>query len=111
VADARATGPAASTPWRMGLIRELVARVDAVFERGLMDTGRAAGLARAEASVRAALGDHPAERADRFLDVVPTAYLMTVPPEEAVGHLDLVIPPPGPREVRTHVGTPRHPGS
>jgi len=32
VADAMATGPAASTPWRLGLIRDLVSRVSPVLE-------------------------------------------------------------------------------
>src|ERR1043166_3855566 len=34
VADALATGPAASTPWRMGLVRDLVSRVSDVLEGG-----------------------------------------------------------------------------
>src|SRR5207237_7898285 len=42
MADALATGPSAATPWRIGLIRELAARVDRAFDRGLMDAGRAA---------------------------------------------------------------------
>jgi [protein-PII] uridylyltransferase len=111
MADAEATGPAASTPWRMGLIRALVARVDALFSRGLMDTGRAAGLSRAEAAVRAALAGHPLSRVERFLEAVPTVYLATVPAADTANHVDLVLPPPGPGELRVHVGAPRLPGT
>jgi [protein-PII] uridylyltransferase len=111
VADAQATGPTASTPWRMGLIRELVARVDAVFGRGLMDPGRASGLERAKANVRAVLAGLPPSRVDRFLDVIPTTYLMAAPAEDAVGHVDLLLPPPRHGEFRIHVGGGRLPGS
>ncbi|HEV3474835.1 MAG TPA: HD domain-containing protein, partial [Actinomycetota bacterium] len=45
VADARATGPHARTPWRMALVRELVGKVEHVLESGEMGTGRAAMLA------------------------------------------------------------------
>ena len=37
-ADAEATGPAAWTPWRRTLIRELVAKVQHVLDRGEMGT-------------------------------------------------------------------------
>jgi [protein-PII] uridylyltransferase len=111
VADAEATGPAAATPWRLGLIRALVARVDALFGRGLMDTGRAAGLSRAEAAVRAALAVHPRSTVDRFLEAVPATYLSTVAPNEAADHVDLVLPPPRPGELRVRVGAPRLPGA
>ncbi|MGH2556408.1 MAG: HD domain-containing protein, partial [Actinomycetota bacterium] len=47
VADALATGPTASSPWRLGLVRELVAKVSHAFERGLMDRDRAGRLKRA----------------------------------------------------------------
>jgi [protein-PII] uridylyltransferase len=111
VADARATGPAASTPWRMGLIRELVARVETAFQRGLMDPGRASGLERAQAAVRAALRGLPPSRVQRFLDVVPTTYLLTTPAGEARPHVDLVLPPPTVDELRIHLGDGRLPGS
>src|SRR5205823_3223873 len=55
VADAAATGPAASTPWRLGLIRDLVAKVRRAFERGHMDRDRAGRLERAESEIRTVL--------------------------------------------------------
>ncbi len=44
-ADAAATGPAAWTPWRRSLIRELVAKVQRVFDRGEMGMELAERLA------------------------------------------------------------------
>ena len=40
-ADAEATGPAAWTPWRATLVRELVAKVQHVLERGEMGVEQA----------------------------------------------------------------------
>ena len=57
VADARATGPAAWTPWRRTLVRELVAKVQHVLERGEMGPELAERLApgTVDAGFRAAL--------------------------------------------------------
>jgi [protein-PII] uridylyltransferase len=105
VADAEATGPSASTPWRMGLVRELVGKVGRAFERGLMDPGRAARIVQAEAHVRAAMTDagRAAEDADAFVATVPTGYLLWANPADASSHAGLVTPIPEPDEVRTHV--------
>ncbi|HEX9311214.1 MAG TPA: ACT domain-containing protein, partial [Actinomycetota bacterium] len=103
VADAAATGPAASTPWRLGLIRELVAKVSRTFERGDMDRDRAGRLERAEAEIRTALAGEPQERVDAFVGSAPPAYLLWVEPSDAPAHLRLVDPKPGSTEVRTHV--------
>jgi [protein-PII] uridylyltransferase len=104
VADAEATGPSASTPWRMGLVRELVGKVSRAFERGLMDLDMAAKLEEAEALIRAALidGGRDAEYADAFVAAVPTGYLLWVDPAHASSHAGLVAPVPGTDEVRTH---------
>ena len=45
-ADAEATGPAAWTPWRRTLIRELVAKVQHVLDRGEMGIGARGGAHR-----------------------------------------------------------------
>jgi [protein-PII] uridylyltransferase len=100
VADAAATGPHAQTPWRLGLVRELVAKVDEVFERGLMDRDRVVAVRNAEATMRGALGDLDGGLVDRFLVEVPAAYLTAVRPEDARGHVDLLVPPPSGEEVR-----------
>ncbi len=111
LADAEATGPSASTPWRLGLIRELVARVDRAFDRGLMDPDQAASVERAEAEIRAALaaaGVAP-ERADRFVDATPPAYALWVDPAESPAHLDLIDPTPAPNEARIRIVPGRSP--
>jgi [protein-PII] uridylyltransferase len=109
VADALATGPAAATPWRMGLVRDLVARVHRAFQRGLMDRGRADRLARAEARVREALAGLPPQDVEGFLATVPPAYLLWVDPRDVPDHLRLVRPTPGPGEARLHVRPGRLP--
>ncbi|MDP8956675.1 MAG: [protein-PII] uridylyltransferase [Actinomycetota bacterium] len=111
VADAGSTGPAASTPWRMTLIRELVAKVNRAFERGLMDEGRAERLRLAEARVRDAWSASHPETVDRFLAAVPPSYLLSVDPTDAPAHLKLIEPPPASNELRTHVRPGRYAGS
>ncbi|HXF56917.1 MAG TPA: ACT domain-containing protein [Actinomycetota bacterium] len=109
VADALATGPAAATPWRMGLVRELVARCQRAFERGRMDRGWAERLTRAEARVREALAGLPEREVEEFLATVPPAYLLWVDPADARAHLRLVLPPPGPEEARVQARPGRLP--
>jgi [protein-PII] uridylyltransferase len=111
VADAASTGPAASTPWRLTLVRELVARVNRAFERGLMDRDRAERLELAEARIRKALTDARPEDVERFLSAVPPSYLMSVEPSDAPAHLKLIEPRPGPKELRTHLRPGRYAGS
>ena len=113
LADAEATGPSASTPWRLGLVTELVARVDRSFERGLMDPDRAASVEQAEARIREALAAAgvPSERAERFLESTPPAYALWVEPMQAPSHLELIDPPPASNEARIQIGDGRTPGT
>jgi [protein-PII] uridylyltransferase len=113
VADAVSTGPSASTPWRMTLIRELVAKVNRAFERGLMDRDRADRLTRAESAFRHALegGAAGPETIEAFLEAVPPAYLLTVDPSDAASHLRLVTPPPASGDVRMAILPGRYSGS
>ncbi|HWO70438.1 MAG TPA: ACT domain-containing protein [Actinomycetota bacterium] len=111
VADARATGPAAWTPWRRTLVRELVAKVQHVLERGEMGPELAERLAdRAEALRRLLAGEDPAE-VERFLRRVPHGYLAAVPTERAAAHLRLLRAPLGAAEVRTLVEPGARPGT
>lgn len=105
VSDAHATGPAASSPWRLGLVRELVAKVSHAFERGLMDRDRATRLEAAEATLREALAssDRPTEEIDAFLTGMPPGYVLWVAPSDVARHLGLVVPRPGPVQVRMSV--------
>jgi len=102
VADARATGPAASSPWRLGLIRELVAKVSHAFERGLMTGDRAERLEVAETEMRSALAEAavPSQDAESFVSTVPADYLLWAEPRAAVAHLPLIVPRPEAAEAR-----------
>ena len=111
VSDAASTGPAASTPWRMTLVRELVAKVNRAFERGVMDRDRAERLRTAEENVKKSLADAEPEEASRFLAAVPPSYLLAVDPSNAPVHLPLLVPPPAPGELRASLRPGRYPGS
>jgi len=100
-ADALATGPAAWTPWRETLIRELVAKVRRVFERGQMGAELAAQLAERTDRVRDALVEEPEDEVDRFILRMPRAYFLAIDPARAVDHARLVVAPVGANEVRT----------
>jgi [protein-PII] uridylyltransferase len=97
-ADAEATGPAAWTPWRRTLIRELVAKVQHVLERGEMGTQLAEELTDRVDRVRHLLEDEP--DVERFLQRMPRRYLLTVEPVRAASHYATIMPPVGVNEVR-----------
>jgi [protein-PII] uridylyltransferase len=100
-ADAEATGPAAWTPWRQSLIRELVAKVQRVFERGDMGPELAGRLAERVGTLRELLADRPDEAVDRFVLGMPQGYFLTVEPAAAARHFATVSPPLGANEVRS----------
>jgi [protein-PII] uridylyltransferase len=110
VADAQSTGPASATPWRLGLIRELVSKVSRAFDRGEMNPNRAVELERAERSVMARLGGLPAPEVADFLARVPPPYLLWADPADAPSHFRLIVPRPGRHEARTHHRPGRAPG-
>lgn len=101
VGDALATGPAAWTPWRQTLIRELVAKVERVLERGEAGPETAERLAERAGAVRALLPDVPEDEVERFLARMPRSYLLTLAPERIAEHHAIVAPPLGALEVRT----------
>ncbi|MCA1727191.1 MAG: HD domain-containing protein [Actinobacteria bacterium] len=102
LADAEATGPHARTPWRMGLVRELVARVDQVLERGDVEADDAVAGTRLPL-LRAALAGHDRATVDRFLEQMPLRYLASVDGAAVARHLQLVSPSLAEGDVRTHV--------
>jgi [protein-PII] uridylyltransferase len=111
VGDALATGPAAWTPWRQTLIRELVAKVERVLERGEAGPETAQRLAERTGALRSLLPDVPPDELERFLARMPRSYLLTVPPERIAEHHAIVAPPLGALEVRTSAGLGARPGT
>lgn len=101
VADAEATGPHASTPWRLGLVRELVGRVERVMERREMDVERASDLEARLARVRELLAIAPEVGVDAYLARLPRPYLLAVPPEDVAAHFSVLSPAIGSSDVRT----------
>jgi [protein-PII] uridylyltransferase len=99
-ADSEATGPAARTPWRRTLIRELVAKVQHVFERGEMGEEIAEELTVRVDRVRDLLDDEPATDVQGFLRRMPRAYFLNVEPAQAARHFATIAPPVGAKEVR-----------
>jgi [protein-PII] uridylyltransferase len=99
-ADAEATGPAAWTSWRRTLIRELVAKVEHVLERGEMGTALAEQLGTRTDRIRRLLAREPDAEVDRFLRRMPRAYFLTTEAEHATRHYATIAPPIGANEVR-----------
>ena len=81
-ADALATGPAAWTPWRQTLIRELVAKVRRVLERGEMGVEVAERLTDAIGRVRDLLHDEDAGDG-RAVHPADAAQLLPLDPSRA----------------------------
>jgi [protein-PII] uridylyltransferase len=107
-ADADATGPAAWTSWRQTLIRELVAKVEHVLERGEMGTEIAGQLTGRIDRIRTLLEDEPGTDLDRFLQRMPRAYLLAVEPDRVARHYATIAPAVGAKDVRAvHFDGPR----
>ena len=99
--DALATGPAAWTPWRRALIRELVAKVQRVFERGEMGVEVAERLADAIDRVRDILQGEPSAEIERFIMRMPRSYFLSIPAEQIARHFATIGPDIGRHDVRT----------
>jgi len=110
-ADAEATGPAAWTPWRRTLIRELVTKVQHVLQRGDMGEELAARLADRIDRLRDLLADEPDEGVDRFVLRMPRAYFLSVDPAQGARHFHTIAPDIGSNEVRTAPDDGRRPGT
>jgi [protein-PII] uridylyltransferase len=100
-ADALATGPSAWTPWRQALIRELVAKVQRVFERGEMGVEVAERLADAIDRVRDLLHGEPSAEVERFILRMPRSYFLSIPLEQIARHYATIQPDLGRHDVRT----------
>jgi [protein-PII] uridylyltransferase len=105
-ADAEATGPAAWTPWRRALVRELVVKVQHALERGDMGEELAERLADRVGRLHDLLAHEPEDDVDGFIRRMPRSYLLTVAPVRAARHFATITPDVGANEVRAvhHAG-------
>jgi len=101
VADAGATGPAAWTPWRRSLVRELVAKVQRVFDRGDMGREVAERLTDRIERLRDLLIAEPPGEVERYVLRMPRSYFLSVDPVQAARHFALIAPVVGANEVRS----------
>lgn len=111
VADAAATGPAAWTPWRQALVRELVTKVRHVLERGTMGEELAATLTERTGAVRALLTGEPDRDVDDFVLRMPRGYFLSVEPGRAAAHFHTIAPYLASDEVRTASASGSRPGT
>jgi [protein-PII] uridylyltransferase len=101
VADAGATGPAAWTPWRQTLIRELVAKVQRVFDSGDMGAEVAERLTDRIDRLRELLIAEPSREVERHILRMPRSYFLSAEPAQAARHFTTVAPELGTNEVRS----------
>jgi [protein-PII] uridylyltransferase len=111
VADAGATGPAAWTPWRRTLVRELVAKVQRVFDRGDMGAEVAERLTDRVDRLRDLLIAEPSDEVERHILRMPRSYFLSAEPAQAARHYFLIAPPVGANEVRSVAVDGARPGA
>ena len=110
-ADAAATGPAASTPWRQTLVRELVSRIERVYARGHMGVELAHRLTSRVEAVRSLLASEPEAAVDRFVLRMPRGYFLSVEPDRVAAHYPMIAPDVGSTEVRSSDWPAAEPGT
>lgn len=102
LADARATGPAAHSPWKDALLQELHARVRRYLLEGPGAPPAAGDAVREARALAAAEGIAPGEL-DALLEGVPERYLNAADAQQIVEHARLLRPVPGIGELRARV--------
>ncbi|BBD07028.1 [protein-PII] uridylyltransferase [Desulfovibrio ferrophilus] len=91
-ADAGGTGPGAWTKWSASLLWELHGKVVRMLRRGRLATADAVSKSRRTlGALREAAVDTVNEEAvEKFLDLLPTRYTLSMPAEDILRHVDMV---------------------
>jgi len=95
----------------MTLLRELVTRVQRIYDRGHMGIELAQQLADRVDAVRDLLGDEPEPVVERFVLDMPRGYFLAIEPRRIAGHFPTIAPPVGSNEVRTAATSGAQPGT
>lgn len=103
VADGRATGPTAWSPWKAALVGELFSKVTHVLERGEVVGRDASDLLRHRTTeLRNALSRYPEAAVEAHLHKMPRAYFLAFPTEALIRHFALMATELAPSDVRAH---------
>ncbi|MGH8899413.1 MAG: ACT domain-containing protein [Egibacteraceae bacterium] len=99
LADSRATGPAAWSAWKDGLLAKLCSRVRHVLVDDLETLRRELSLSKVVVEAHALLGGD-LDGLDALLDALPTRYLLAASAEQVAEHARLLLPLPDPGTLR-----------
>lgn len=99
LADSRATGPAAWSAWKDGLLAQLYSRVRRVLADDMDTLRRELSVSKVVVDACAMLGGE-LEGLDVLLSALPPRYLLAASPEQVTEHARLLLPLPGPGTLR-----------
>ena len=99
LADSRATGPAAWSPWKDGLLAKLYSRVRHVLIDDMDALRRERSVSTVVVNAHALLGAD-FRGLDALLEALPPRYLLVASPEQVAEHARLLLPLPSPGALR-----------
>ncbi|MGH8903813.1 MAG: [protein-PII] uridylyltransferase [Egibacteraceae bacterium] len=99
LADSRATGPAAWSAWKDGLLAKLYSRVRRVLVEDMDTLRRELSVSKVVVDAHALMGGK-LDGLDALLGALPPRYLLVASPEQVAEHARLLLPLPGPGTLR-----------